>query len=363
MTPDSVLPHALTLLSELIALPAPPGSEAAVHRQLETYLDTLGLPHRTDSKGNLLTAPSTEIPSRPRIVVTAHMDEIALQVTGMARGIAESDKGGTLLVAPLGGVHPYKWGEIPVLVLGESDESITGILSYGSIHTTHSASAIDIHRKGGAINWDSARVHTGLSHSQLAAKGIRIGARIAIHPSERRITHFGENLIAARFLDDRADLVSWLFALESLKAQEAADILFVATACEEIGGHGILYALRHLEASPEIVVALEIGPASNDSPVVVSPYPSVWVNDGYAPCDPRDLVALQEAADSLEMPLQRQSLTRGGSDASIAAALGLAARPVTLAFPAENSHGMEICHADALQNLAEITTAYLQTVT
>jgi putative aminopeptidase FrvX len=54
-----------------------------------------------------------------------------------------------------------------------------------------------------------------------------------------------------------------------------------------------------------------------------------------------------------------QALTRGGSDASCAASRGLCARPVTLAFGAENSHGFEIMHRDAPGNLARLLVAYL----
>ena len=50
---------------------------------------------------------------------------------------------------------------------------------------------------------------------------------------------------------------------------------------------------------------------------------------------------------------------RGGSDASCAAAQGLVARPITLAFGAENSHGHEIMHRDAVDNLARLTQAVL----
>ena len=51
-----------------------------------------------------------------------------------------------------------------------------------------------------------------------------------------------------------------------------------------------------------------------------------------------------------------------GSDASCAASHGLVARPITLAFAAENSHGYEIMHRNAVPNLAALLTATLQEV-
>ena len=135
------------------------------------------------------------------------------------------------------------------------------------------------------------------------------------------------------------------------------NVLFAATTSEETGGDGASFLLQGCR--PVVCVALEIGPRSPDAPFPVDAHPTVWVSDTYAAADPRDLDLLEAAAGDLNLPLHWQALTRGGSDASCAASRGLCARPVTIAFGAENSHGFEIMHRDAPENLARLLVAYL----
>jgi putative aminopeptidase FrvX len=70
-----------------------------------------------------------------------------------------------------------------------------------------------------------------------------------------------------------------------------------------------------------------------------------------------DLDLIDEIGQGLGMNLQFQSLSRGGSDASASANQGLCARPFTLGLPMENTHGFEIMHPDAMEQLAKLTVA------
>jgi putative aminopeptidase FrvX len=355
----SLLPDSRSLLSALVALPGPPGQESAVRDFVRQQLTVLGCRHETDAKGNLLAAlPGGAISRKPRIVVTAHLDEIALLVTAV---LAD----GSVLVQALGGAFPWKWGEGPVSIFGREGTLVPGLLSFGSIHTTSPASAIQQAREGHALTWEMVSIKTGLSGADLTEQGVRPGSRVVIAPSRRTLTEIGNgDLLCSYFLDDRADLVSWLLALEMLAAADSPlndEILFVATASEEVGGEGALCLLQ--EIRPEICIALEIGPSTPDAPVAIDATPTVWVTDSYSTMSPTDLDILEKAAKKAGIgPLQWQAMTRGGSDASCAASHGLCARPVTLAFPAENSHGFEIMHRDAPEMLARLLVAYLQAV-
>ena len=66
---------------------------------------------------------------------------------------------------------------------------------------------------------------------------------------------------------------------------------------------------------------------------------------------------LAEIGEELGQRLHWQPLSRGGSDASCSAAVGLTARPITLGFPVENSHGLEIMHRDSVDELARLAMA------
>ena len=342
----------IALLQELIAAPGPPGEEAAVRAVLTSRLDQAGIGWKVDAKGNLLAAPSGEFPVSPRIVVTAHLDEIALMVQRV-------HDDGTLSVGPLGGAHPWKWGEAPVDILLPGAPPLPGILCLGSVHTTDPSSVAQRAREGKVPVWTDARVDTGMDRNELPS-AVRPGARVVLSRERRFVRRYGSggNRIAAPFLDDRVDLVAWLAALLQLKASgQGEGILFAATASEELGGHGALWLLGGLR--PDICIALEIAPIAPDNDLSVDRVPTCWAADGYAPTDPVDLQFVDDAAKRCGTGVVFHALTRGGSDASCAAAAGHCARPITLAVPVANSHGLEIMHPGAIDALSRLTVAVL----
>jgi putative aminopeptidase FrvX len=144
--------EALALLQELVSLPGPPGQEELVAKALCKHLDRLKLTHEIDAKGNLLVRLGSA--KRPKIVVTAHMDEIAMIVRRI-----EAD--GSLSVGALGGLYPWKIGEGPVEILAASG-AIDGVLSFGSIHTASLSSTVRVAESSG-LDWDLVCVFTGMA--------------------------------------------------------------------------------------------------------------------------------------------------------------------------------------------------------
>jgi putative aminopeptidase FrvX len=343
---------ALDLVRELVALPGPPGQEGMVRKAVAAHAGRLGCARETDARGNLLLSlpGAGRIPDHPEVVVMAHLDEIALLVVRV-----EDD--GRLAVTNLGGAYPWKWGEGPVQILA-SRGPLTGILSFGSIHTNDPASLAAQARER-ALTWADTRVWTGRTAEDLAALGVRAGTRVVLHPSRRAVTELGD-FVSAPFLDDRADLAALLLALEAANGWDPERVLFAATAAEEVGGHGALWLLRQRSAT--VGVALEIGPRVPESPFPLDDQPTVWVNDGYSAMQASDIDLVARAAAHVGQRPHFQALSRGGSDASCAASHGLVARPITLAFAAENSHGHEIMHRNAVPNLAALLTATLTEV-
>lgn len=333
----------LDLLQELVSIPGPPGQESRVREAVERHVQALGYQCKVDAKGNLLVPLSQ---NHPKVVVTAHLDEIAMIVQRI-----EPD--GQLMVGALGGLYPWKLGEGPVQLLAR--EPIDGVLSFGSIHTADPKSTVRQANKE-AIDWNKTRVFTGLTVEQAKKAGVRPGTRVVVHPSRRALHRVGE-FISGYFLDDRADLVAWLLALEMLQGQ-VADVLFLASVAEEVGGEGALYALQHCR--PDVCVALELGPSVDDAPIELSDQPTLWAADSYSNMLAADGDLVAGLGNELGLSLQFQALSRGGSDASCAASHGLCGRPITLGIPMENSHGFEIIHPGAMENLAKLTVALVQ---
>lgn len=335
----------LALLQELVSHPGPPGQEVAVRDAVASHVKALELESRVDAKGNLIV----DLGAQPRIVVTAHLDEIAMMVTAVSLE-------GSLEVRPLGGLYPWKIGEGPVQILSFSGP-IDGVLSFGSIHTADVRSPI-IQAKAQGVEWELATVITGLDGMTLAKLGVRPGTRVVVHPSRRSLMTLGE-LVSGYFLDDRADLVSWLLALSELRGQDLP-VSFVATASEEVGGEGALYYLQ--EHRPEVCIALELGPNVPDAPVEITDQPTVWVTDSYSTMLADDIDLTDRVGQELSLALQFQALSSGGSDASCAASHGHCARPFTFGLPMENSHGYEIIHPGAMENLARLTVGIVKAI-
>ena len=308
------------------------------------HVSAMGYGFHTDAKGNFIVNLSD---ADPRVVVTAHMDELAMIVKSVSSA-------GTLSVAPLGGLFPWKLGEGSVEILTQKGP-LLGILSFGSIHTTDPRNSARAAATS-ALEWSMSRVITGRSPEDLASQGVRPGTRVVVSKERRKLAHFAE-LVGSYFLDDRADLVSMLLTLDALKGFHA-DVSFVASASEEVGGEGALFYLQGCR--PDICIALELGPDVEDAPVEIDSNPTVWVTDSYSTMAAKDIELVAEVGAELGIALQYQALSRGGSDASCAASHGLCARPFTLGLPLANSHGFEVMHPGAIVQLARLTEALVR---
>src|SRR4051812_6050996 len=98
------------LIRELVAQPGPPGQEEAIRDLVAQQTAALGYESHADAKGNLLVELPGTAGAKPRVVVTAHLDEIALMVQCVERD-------GAVRVVALGGAYPWKWGEQPVEIM------------------------------------------------------------------------------------------------------------------------------------------------------------------------------------------------------------------------------------------------------
>ena len=342
----------LALIHDLISLPGPSGAESAVTQWLAQRVRQIGWEPEIDAKGNLIVRVVGGS-DRPHVLVTAHLDEIGLIITKV-----EPD--GKIRVAAVGGTYPYKWGELPVEILTRTG-SVNAVLSFGGIHSNTKGSIVDQARKE-PFPWENAYLFTGLTPEELAAAGVRPGLRVALARSMRAVTTLG-SCIASYFLDDRAPIAVWLMALEAIHAsgdEPFGAITFAATSSEEVGGEGAQYLLRTHPA--DICVALEIGPKTIDADFPIDASPTIWVRDGYAAMESVDGFLLEERCKELGIQPHWQYLSRGGSDASCAAAIGLTARPVTFGIPVENSHGYEIMHKDAPTQMLRLLLDYLANV-
>ena len=342
------------LLQELLSTYGPCGEEQNVRdicrRELQPSADELWV----DAAGNLVGRIRGADEKQPVLRIMAHMDELSMLVKRV-----EPD--GSLHLTPLGTMYPANFGLGPVAVLG-GRETVTGVLSLGSEHTTQESPRIWQTKpdKGDkALDWTHVYVFTGRTPEELTAAGVRPGTRVCIERSKRTLVEFGDYL-GAYFMDDRAPVTALLQAARLLRERghrPAGDVYLVFTTNEEIGGVGGSYASRSLLG--DITVALEVGPAEEEYSTTCSGGPIVAYSDAQCVYDKDIADRLMDIATKLELSPQAAVLGAFESDASHAKASGLSARAGLLCLPTLSTHGYEVISQQAIPQMSETLVEFM----
>jgi putative aminopeptidase FrvX len=335
-------------IEELVLHHSPSGAEAEIDQLLISRFAALGLDVWQDSAGNVIA----KIPGRDSassIAITAHKDEIgAIVKTVGAEGRVE--------VRKLGGSFPWVYGEGVVDLLGDN-QTISGILSFGSRHVSHE-SPQKVQQEEIPVRWENAWIETKCSSEELSSAGIRPGTRVVVGKHRKRPVLL-KDYIASYTLDNKASVAILLALAESLK-QPAVNTYLVASAKEEVGAVGALYFSQQQRL--DALIALEICPLAPEYPIEAGAAPVILSQDGYGIYDETLNGQLRQAAQQLGMAVQLATLSGFGSDASIAMKFGHVPRAACLSFPTQNTHGYEIAHLGAIANCIQLLQAFCETV-
>ena len=331
-------------IAELVMHHSPSGAETQINELLLTRFAALGVEVWQDQADNVIA----KIPGRDSsraIAITAHKDEIgAIVKTVGAEGRVE--------VRRLGGSFPWVYGEGVVDLLGDN-ETISGILSFGSRHVSHE-SPQKIQQEDQPVRWEDAWIETKCTVEELEAAGIRPGTRMVVGKHRKYPVRL-KDYIASYTLDNKASVAILLALAESLN-QAAVDTYLVASAKEEVGAIGALYFSQHQRL--QALIALEICPLAPEYPIESGVAPVILSQDGYGIYDETLNGQLRQAAKQQHIPVQLAILSGFGSDASIAMKFGHVARAACLAFPTQNTHGFEIASLGAIVNCIQILHSF-----
>lgn len=360
------------LLQELLWSYGPCGQEDAVRavcaRELQPLVDDMWV----DGAGNLIgyiaadgSFDAATADHRHRTTATpglgaatrvmAHMDELSMLVKRV-----EPD--GTLHVTQLGTMYPGNFGLGPVAVLG-AQETFTAVLTLGSEHTTQESQRIwqtKPDRGDHSLDWHHVYVFTGRTPEQLEALGVRPGTRVCVDRSKRSLVEVGD-YIGCYFLDDRAAATALLRAARLLREgnqRPTDDAYFAFTTNEEIGGVGGTYASASLPGT--LTLALEVGPTEREYTTTVSGGPIVGYSDALCVYD-KD-VADRLMAIAADRGLSPQAAVLGAfeSDASHSKASGVTPRAGLLCLPTLSTHGYEVIHRGAVEDMAAVVVDFLR---
>jgi putative aminopeptidase FrvX len=344
------------LLQELLATYGPCGQEQAVRevcrRELEPVVDEAWV----DEAGNLIgLVHGTDDDNGSAARVMAHLDELSMLVKRI-----EPD--GTLHVTQLGTMYPANFGLGPVAVLGDR-QTLTGVLAVGSEHTTKESRRIwetKPDQGDKSLDWLHVYVFTGCTPEELVTAGVHPGTRVCVERSKRTLIDVGD-FLGCYFMDDRAAVTASLQAARLLREREqrpAADVYFVFTTNEEVGGVGGAYASRTLPGS--LTLALEVGPTEAEYTTSVTGGPIIGYSDAKCVYDTDVADRLMDIATELHLSPQAAVLGAFESDASHAKASGLTPRAGLLCLPTLSTHGYEVIARNAIPAMTEVLVEFLR---
>lgn len=339
--------HLFKNIEELVMHHSPSGAEAEINQYLMQRFAALGVEVWHDRADNIIA----KIPgknSERAIAITAHKDEIG----AIVKTVGEQ---GRIEVRKLGGAYPWVYGEGVVDLLGDN-ETISGILSFGSRHVSHE-SPQQVQQEETPVKWENAWVETKCTSAELEVAGVRAGTRMVVGKHRKRPVRL-KDYVASYTLDNKASVAILLALAEKLK-QPAVDVYLVASAKEEVGAIGALFFTQHQRL--DALIALEICPLAPEYPIKDGESPVILSQDSYGIYDETLNGQLRDCAKQLKMPVQLAILSKFGSDASIAMKFGHVARAACLAFPTQNTHGYEIAHLGAIANCIDLLEVFCNT--
>ncbi len=224
-------------LTKLCQIPAPSGFELEIAQYavglMQTYMDEAYV----DKHGNAIGIKRCGIEHAPKLMLDAHLDQVGLMVTKIEEGF--------LRFRNIGGVDARLLPTQNVKVL--TKEPLIGVVASVPPHL------LAAKEQDEAIALADLWIDVGLTQEE-AKKSIPIGTPI-VYVSE--IDSLQNDYLAGQAFDDRAGFISILRAMEIVQDEVlVADIYFVGSTKEEVGGSGATICAHALK--PDYCIAVDV---------------------------------------------------------------------------------------------------------
>lgn len=279
----------LDTLKALLPVYGPSGRESAVADAIEQMLKPCADEITRDAMGNLIALKRG---GGRKVMLAAHMDQIGFMVTHI-------DGNGFLRVSQVGGVTPVWVLFSPV----RFENGTEGVIGYET--------KVEGYDK---LKHEHLFVDIGARSKEEAEARVQIGD-MAVLTSP--IVETGRH-ISSGAMDDRMGCAVLMEALKRV-SNSPYDIYAVFTSQEEVGLRGAITAAYTI--MPELALAIDVTP-SPDTPETtricsaeMGKGPAVKVKDNSLICHPRVRRWLEDAAKAKSIPIQREVLAYGGTDA------------------------------------------------
>lgn len=308
------------LLKELTCLNGAAGDEGVVRNyiidKIKPFVDSL----EVDKMGNVIALKRGES-SKKKIMLSAHMDEVAMIVTAI------KDEG-VLKFSDVGGI------DVKILmgqkvVIGAN--KINGVIGAKPIHEQ------DKKERMVPVKKESLYIDIGAKNKEDASKLVELGDYVYFNSD---YVEFGDNRVKAKALDDR---VGCAILMNVLEKRYSYDTYVCFTVQEEIGLRGSIATTNRI--CPDIALVVEGTTCSDVHNVEPSGYSTV-LGDGVALTvmdrativDKELLHYLERIALENDIKFQYKKTVSGGNDAGSIQRSGRGVRVASISVPCRYIH-------------------------
>ena len=292
-----------------------------IKSEMEKYADEVEI----DKMGNVIGLKKGK--GKGKIMLAAHMDEIGFVVSHI-------DKNGFIFISPVGGINVKTLISRRVIVHG--NKRYHGIMGSVPPHIKE--------KEEKELSIEDIFVDIGAKdREEVLKKGIKVGSIITYDGDLKKLSG---RRYTSKTMDDRIGVFVLMETLK--KAKSSYDIYFVATVQEEVGLRGA--KTSGYKISPDIGIAVDVTLA-NDIPEVkehkriteLGKGPAITIMDRSVIGNKRLNSFIEKIAQEENIPLQRNILSRGGTDAGTIHLTKEGVISTTLSIPTRFVHSTVEC--------------------
>ncbi len=285
-----------------------------IRSQVESYCSSVTV----DSMGNMICRKTGSV-GKKTILLSAHMDEVGFIIKKITDG-------GYLAFESVGGIDPKILLSQQVTVNG-----VNGVISFKAVHL----SAKEEREK--PFKEDELFIDIGAKNKAEAEKYVTVGDYCAFKSEYRE---FGENMVKAKALDDRAGCA---ILIDILKKETKVNLICCFTVQEEVGLRGAKSAMRGL--LPDFAIVVE-GTTCNDLTGVSNERrvtkcgggAAISVMEYSSVANPELVNMLIDTAKENHIKWQYKASVRGGNDAGAISISGGGVKTASVSIPCRYIH-------------------------
>ena len=324
------------LIKKLTETFSPSGYEDAIREVILAEIKPLADEIRVDALGSIIARKGEKSQKGKRVMIAAHMDEIGLIATHI-------DENGFVRFITVG---------IPFAryLLGGRVRFVNGVQGVIGSERPEKYNLIP----------PPDKMFIDVGATGVKDCPVQVGDVAAF---ERPFVEMGTRLVA-KSLDDRAGVAVAIETLRRLKGGPN-EVFFVFTVQEEVGVRGATVSAYGVD--PEVGIAIDVTP-TGDTPnsirrdLALGAGPAIKVKDQLMLADPKVVIWMERTAQKAKIPIQREVLTGGSTDARAIQLTRSGVPTGGLVIPCRYVHSpSEMVDYGDVENAVKLLTALLNT--